>query len=171
MLRRLQVLTNELFGVIQLLSNLGLVYPIKNRINRNKGTYHTRMNYPPSIHDILCASAHKEKHFGGNKKGRLATAFHLLLYITSCMPYGIGFVTVPFKVTAACASSLPFTVEPVPVVIAVPDSITPSMCAGDPPMVAPPPTCQKMFLAFALPPKRTIAAAAVVRVPGIWTVS
>ena len=78
----------------------------------------------------------------------------------SLMPYGCGCVTVlASKVTAVCANSLPFIVAPVFRVIAVCDSITPSMCAVVS-RATTPKDCQKMFLGSAPPVKITFVAEA-----------
>jgi hypothetical protein len=48
-----------------------------------------------------------------NIKGRLATAFYLLFYITYYMPYGAGCVTVlAIIVTSDCANAVPLTTTP-----------------------------------------------------------
>src|SRR5450759_2143450 len=102
-----------------------------------------------------------------NEKGRLATAFYLLLHILYCMPYGT--VTVfPARVTAVCACSLPLTVAPVPRVIAVLSSNMPSKCAVVP-MFVPPETTQKTFWG-STPTKIIFVAAVWLRIPAIWKI-
>ncbi len=75
----------------------------------------------------------------------------------------VGAVTAfAFKVTAVCASALPFNTAPVFMEIAVCDSMIP-LTLEVVPSVAWPPTCQKMFLACAPPIKVTIAPLPTVR--------
>jgi len=80
------------------------------------------------------------------------------------------FVTTFFwRVTAVCASSLPFVDAPVFMAICVLARIVPSECALVP-MATPPADCQKTFLAIAPPLRITLVADAWVSAPATWKI-
>ena len=86
--------------------------------------------------------------------------FRLVTGQSAAAPYLAGFVTVFIcRVTAVCASNLPFTDAPVFAATIVLASTIPSKCAVVP-MATTSATCQKMFLAFAPPVKVTLVALA-----------